>query len=190
MRMNPKNEYSEGQWNQRRHHPNAPASKNTMNHNADNFDRDLDPDFDAGEPDLEGGSEREFTSNNEPSGPNATDATHDLGPEWFDPRWLRANGAIFNEDGSIIRVNSPTMVMVGAPADAASPGEEMDVVLCAFGMLAWPRVRSTRVGTLLEQMQSAKTARREWLRENPFAAFWAATARTGPRRRRISPRRP
>lgn len=155
-----------------------------MKHNSDNFDPDFRPDFDP---------ERDDDRNPESdAAPDAAggELAADLGPEMFDPRWLRANGASQSEDGDILQTGTPILVMVGAPADAASPGEEMDAALRVFGMLAWPRARPSRAGTLLEQMLRAENARRDWLQKNPFAVFWAATARTGPRRRRTSPRRP
>lgn len=106
------------------------------------------------------------------------------GDEWFDPMWLRANGARLNDDGSMTRTGAPVLLLLASPAQAASPGQEFDEVMRVFGMLAWPRVRRLRAGTLLEQMRRAEGVRRAWLAENPLAAFWAMTARTGPRRRR------
>lgn len=155
-----------------------------MNNNSDKFDPDFSPDFD---PEREDDREFDPDSSAESTG---GEIASDLGPEWFDPLWLRANGASQSEDGNILQSGTPILVMVGSPADAASPGEEMDTALRVFGMLAWPRVRPSRAGTLLEQMLRAESARREWLQKNPFAVFWTATARTGPRRRRTSPRRP
>ncbi len=152
-------------------------------HNFDDFSEDFDPRFSANENHSDDATD---PAAGEPTevGPDA-----DRGPEWFDPRWLRANGASQTEDGDILQTGTPILVMVGAPADAASPGEEMDAALRVFGMLAWQRNRPARAGTLLEQMLRAESARRDWLQKNPFAVFWAATARTGPRRRRTSPRR-
>ncbi len=154
-----------------------------MSNNSDNFDPDFSPDFD---PEREDDREAGVDPASDPSG---AELASDLGPEMFDPLWLRANGAVQSEDGNILQTGTPILVMIGAPADAASPGEEMDAALRVFGMLAWPRARPSRAGTLLEQMLRAESARREWLQNNPFAVFWAATARTGPRRRRTSPRR-
>ncbi len=112
-----------------------------------------------------------------------------VGPEWFDSRWLRANGAVRTDSGDIVRIGAPVLVLLTKPGDTASPGEEMDEALRGFGMLAWPRRRPTMVGTLLDQLQRADRSRRQWIVQNPFAAFWAATARSGPRRRRGSKRR-
>ncbi|MBX3315264.1 MAG: hypothetical protein KF902_00215 [Phycisphaeraceae bacterium] len=106
------------------------------------------------------------------------------GNEWFDPMWLRATGAQLNDDGSVTRTGAPVLVLLASPSQTASPGEELDEVMRVFGMLAWPRPRRFRAGTLLEQMRRAEGVRRAWLEENPLAGFWAMTARTGPRRRR------
>lgn len=160
-----------------------------MNNNSDNFDFPSDQNFGADEPDFGSGGEREFKENDGAPDMEGAETIADLGPEMFDPMWLRANGATLNEEGDILRVGAPVLVLVAAPADIASPGEEMDATLRAFGMLAWQRNRPARAGTLLEQMLHAERARRTFLEQNPFAVFWAATARTGPCRRRTSPRR-
>lgn len=111
------------------------------------------------------------------------------GLEWFDDRWLRANGVERSDDGDIVRVGTPVLVLLTEPGEIAMPGEEMDTALREFGMLAWRRRRATMAGTLIEQFRAADRSRREWIAQNPFAAFWAATARSGPRRRRSSRRR-
>lgn len=127
------------------------------------------------------------------------------GDEWFDPMWLRANGARVNEDGEVERIGAsalepgrvPVLVLVEDALNSARPGEEMESRMRAWGAMAWKRRRAPgasgggRVPTLLEQLDLSDRERRAWIEQNPFAVFWAATAtpKDGPGRRRRSPRR-
>ncbi len=151
----------------------------------DNFEGpdDREEDF-TPEPDAEEGFERDSFDGSDPDSERSP-----AGPEWFDDRWLRANGVERTDDGEIVRVGTPVLVLLTEPGEIATPGEEMDAALREFGMLAWRRRRATMAGTLIEQFRIADRSRREWIAQNPFAAFWAATARSGPRRRRGSRRR-
>lgn len=126
------------------------------------------------------------------------------GDEWFDPTWLRANGARLNDAGEVERISEsalprgrvPVLVLVEDAIDLAAPGEEMESRMRAWGAMAWrrrraPGVRSGgRVLTLLEQLDISERERRAWIEKNPFAIFWAATAHKRSQLRRRAPRPP
>lgn len=144
--------------------------KESMERDSDNFGDSGAESRDDGSPEFSPGEDHETVIR--------------TGDEWFDPMWLRANGARLNEDGSVTRTGAPVLLLLASPTQTASPGEELDEVMRVFGMLAWPRHRRHRVPTLAEQMLGADRARKAWMVSNPLATLWAATARTGPRRRR------
>lgn len=143
-------------------------------------------------------SHRHHESGSHQDGASGDEAqsTRPSGPEWFDPAWLHAMGAesdMNGHDATDAGATAPgsrgprpvrIMIVVGDAREWALPGAEMDEALRTMGMLAWPRRRSIRTGTLLEQLDESDRTRREWLRANPFAVFWAATLRTRPGRRR------
>lgn len=147
-----------------------------------------------------------FSREDEAAAPERTSAMR-VGDEWFDPMWLRANGARVNADGEVERigvsasgsgpVRVPVLVLIADAMELASPGEEMESRMRAWGAMAWKRRRGRsvngggRVPTLLEQLDESDRVRRAWISENPFAVFWAATATptNAPGRRRRAPRR-
>jgi len=173
--------------------------KESMERNRDNFE-----DFGEDSPEF---------SQDDASGRGEDDAGRDdseretvarSGDEWFDPTWLRANGARLNEAGELERISEsalprgrvPVLVLVEDAIDLAAPGEEMESRMRAWGAMAWrrrraPGVRSGgRVPTLLEQLDISERERRAWIEKNPFAIFWAATAHKRSQLRRRAPRPP
>lgn len=173
-----------------------------MERNSDNFGdfgeepRNEDESFGDGAPG--------FSRDDEGGASERTSAMR-VGDEWFDPMWLRANGARVNEEGEVERIGAsalepgrvPVLVLMADAMELASPGEEMEARMRAWGAMAWTRRRAHdasgggRIPTLLEQLDLSDRKRRAWIEKNPFAVFWAATAmpKDGPRRRRRSPRR-